>query len=90
MGGAVSVSAAGGDESLWTPQEAAEALELQNLFTGFVAEHFFYGFPVRTGKQSTDPLSALWLELNVEELEDLEKNDGEDYRELDKVSIKFK
>ena len=84
----MSVSAAGGDQSLWTPLEAAEnakALEVQNLFTGFVAQHFFHGLPIRAGKQSSDPLSALWLEVNAEELEDLEKRSGEDYRKLDKV-----
>ena len=88
MGGAVSVSAAGGDQSLWTPLEAAEnakTLEVQNLFTGFVAQHFFHGLPIRAGKQSSDPLSALWLEVNAEELEELEKINGEGYQKVGKV-----
>lgn len=88
MGGAGSIA---GDGSLWTAQEReenAKALQVQGLFTEFVAEHFFYGFPTRAGKQSEDPLSALWMEVSVEELKDIEKTDLEGYHKLDKVSRK--
>ena len=89
VGATVGALVTGGDGSMWTPQEAAEnakALEIQNLFTVFVADHLFYGFPTRAGKQSEDPLSALWIEIAVEELKDIEKAGGEGYRILDKVS----
>lgn len=62
----MAASVIGGGQTLWTASEAEEnekTIQIQNLLTGFISEHFFYGFPTRAAKQSDDPLSALWVEV---------------------------
>lgn len=85
----IAASVIGNDgASMWTPQEAfenAKSIEIQHKYTGFVATHFFKGFPTRAGKQSEDPLSSLWIEVSVEILEGLEAHDN-DLKRHDTVS----
>ena len=35
----------------------------------FVVAHIFYGFPTKAKKQSVDPLSPLWIEVDMEKME---------------------
>jgi hypothetical protein len=73
----------------WTAAERAEnerAVAVQNLFTSFIASHFFYSFPTRAGKQSDDPLSALWVEVSMDDMKAIEANSDEATRKFNKVS----
>ena len=65
MGGAVSFS-------YWTAEEESRnkrAKEYQEFAKEFVVNNMYYGVPVRCGKMSHDPSSALWIEIDPKTVE---------------------
>jgi len=72
MGGAVSFS-------YWTADEEIRnkrAKEYQEFAQEFLVNNMYYGVPVRCGKMSHDPSSALWIEIDPKTIEDAHLGKG--------------
>jgi hypothetical protein len=52
-------------------RENEKAERLQKSVGTFVVNHCFYGFPTAAKKQSADPLSPLWIEVDLAKLEEM-------------------
>ena len=51
--------------------ENDQAEKLQKAVGKFMVNHCFYGFPTSAKKQSADPLSHLWIEVDLTKLEEM-------------------
>ena len=49
----------------------------QKEIGSFVVAHIYYGYPTKAKKQSLDPLSPLWIEVDMEKLEKMVEEQNE-------------
>ena len=67
--------------AVWSEQELEEnekAIKFQRQCADKIAEHYYYGLPVKAKKESNDPLSPLWIQIDEEAIENFNGNSSGD------------
>jgi len=67
------------DSPVWTEQEIREneaALKYQRECADKIAEHYYYGMPVKAKKESNDPLSPLWIQVDQDAIQNFHSDNG--------------